>query len=331
MYIHVPFCSVRCGYCDFNTYTASELGGGASQRNYAQTAAQEILLARQVMDRAGYPPRPASTIFFGGGTPTLLPAQDLVSLVSTVRQTWGLADGAEVTTEANPDSVTPHSMEILANGGFTRVSLGMQSVVPHVLATLERTHNPANVASAVRWAHEAGLEVSVDLIYGTPGESMDDWRRSLDAAIATGAGHVSAYALTVEQGTRMAVQVRRGDIELPSLDDQADKYEVADTVLSDAGYQWYEISTGRVHALTVSSRCVVTTWRIGGDMTGGGLALEHTHSWQVTRTLTTMLRPPGCDGGTSNTQSGTLTHWKTANHLLPGGNCSQVTMPTWNG
>lgn len=242
VYIHVPFCSVRCGYCDFNTYTASELGGGASQRNYAQTAAQEILLARQVMDRAGYPPRPASTIFFGGGTPTLLPAQDLVSLVSTVRQTWGLADGAEVTTEANPDSVTPHSMEILANGGFTRVSLGMQSVVPHVLATLERTHNPANVASAVRWAHEAGLEVSVDLIYGTPGESMDDWRRSLDAAIATGAGHVSAYALTVEQGTRMAVQVRRGDIELPSLDDQADKYEVADTVLSDAGYQWYEIS-----------------------------------------------------------------------------------------
>ncbi|GAA3209062.1 radical SAM family heme chaperone HemW [Oerskovia jenensis] len=242
VYLHVPFCTVRCGYCDFNTYTASELGGGASQASYADTALREIDLAARVMDRAGLASRPVSTVFVGGGTPTLLPAGDLGRMLAGVRDAWGLAPGAEVTTEANPDSVTPESLAELAAAGFTRVSFGMQSAVPRVLATLERTHDPRRIPDVVRWARDAGLAVSLDLIYGTPGESLDDWRTSLEAALATGVDHVSAYALVVEQGTKMAAQVRRGDISLPSEDDQAEKYELADELLTAAGLEWYEVS-----------------------------------------------------------------------------------------
>jgi putative oxygen-independent coproporphyrinogen III oxidase len=242
VYLHVPFCTVRCGYCDFNTYTASELGGGASQASYADTALREIELAARVMERAGLASRPVSTVFVGGGTPTLLPAGDLARMLAGVRDAWGLAPGAEVTTEANPDSVTPESLAELAEAGFTRVSFGMQSAVPRVLATLERTHDPRRIPDVVRWAREAGLAVSLDLIYGTPGESLDDWRTSLEAALATGVDHVSAYALVVEQGTKMAAQVRRGDLALPSEDDQAEKYELADELLTAAGLGWYEVS-----------------------------------------------------------------------------------------
>jgi len=242
VYLHVPFCTVRCGYCDFNTYTASELGGGASQASYADTALREIELARRVLDAAGLASRPVATVFVGGGTPTLLPAGDLGRMLAGVRDAWGLAPGAEVTTEANPDSVTPASLAELAAAGFTRVSFGMQSAVPRVLATLERTHDPRRIPDVVRWAREAGLAVSLDLIYGTPGESLDDWRTSVEAALATGVDHVSAYALVVEQGTKMAAQVRRGDISLPSEDDQAEKYELADELLTAAGLEWYEVS-----------------------------------------------------------------------------------------
>jgi oxygen-independent coproporphyrinogen-3 oxidase len=242
VYLHVPFCTVRCGYCDFNTYTATELGGGASQVAYADTALAEIALGARVTAAAGLPARPASTVFVGGGTPTVLPAGDLVRMLDGVRGAWGLADDAEVTTEANPDSVTPESLAELARGGFTRVSFGMQSAVPHVLATLERTHDPRRIPDVVRWARDAGLAVSLDLIYGTPGESLADWRTSLETALATGVDHVSAYALVVEQGTKMAVQVRRGDLALPDEDDQAAKYELADDLLTEAGLHWYEVS-----------------------------------------------------------------------------------------
>ena len=162
--------------------------------------------------------------------------------VAGIRERFGLAPDAEVTTEANPDSVTPADLEVLAAGGFTRVSVGMQSVVPHVLATLERTHDPARVATAVAGAKAAGLATSVDLIYGTPGESLDDWRASLDAAVALEPDHVSAYALVVEEGTKLAAQVRRGEVAMPTGDDEADKYELADAVLAQAGYGWYEVS-----------------------------------------------------------------------------------------
>lgn len=274
VYLHVPFCTVRCGYCDFNTYTAAELGGGASQDSYADTALREIDLARRVFDGAGLPPRTVSTVFVGGGTPTVLPAGDLARMLKGVRDAWGLAPDAEVTTEANPDSVTPASLAELAAAGFTRVSFGMQSAVPHVLATLDRTHDPERIPDVVTWARDAGLEVSLDLIYGTPGESLEDWRASLDAALATGVDHVSAYALVVEQGTKMAVQVRRGELPAPDGDDEAAKYELADDVLTAAGLHWYEVSNW---ARTPEQACRhnLAYWR-GDDWWGIGPG-AHSH------------------------------------------------------
>jgi oxygen-independent coproporphyrinogen-3 oxidase len=250
IYVHVPFCSVRCGYCDFNTYTLTELGvDGASVATYADAALAELDLAVTVLG----PLAPTvSTVFVGGGTPTLLAAHDLVRVLAGIRDRFGLAPGAEVTTEANPDSVTPESLKVLADGGFTRVSIGMQSAVPSVLATLERTHDPANVRRAVNAARAAGLKVSVDLIYGTPGESLQDWRDSLSAAVALRPDHVSAYALVVEEGTKLAAQVRRGQVPAPEDDDEAAKYEIADEVLSAAGYRWYEVSNW---ALDEADRC----------------------------------------------------------------------------
>jgi putative oxygen-independent coproporphyrinogen III oxidase len=239
VYVHVPFCATRCGYCDFNTYTATELGGGGSQAEYAATAAAEVRLARRVLGDADVS---AATVFFGGGTPTLLPPEDLAALLRAVRDELGLRPDAEVTTEANPDSVDRASLQRLRDGGFTRVSFGMQSAVPHVLATLDRTHDPDRVPRVVQWAREAGFDgVSLDLIYGTPGESPDDWRTSLEAALACGPDHLSAYALVVEEGTRLAVQVRRGDVPAPDDDDLADRYLLADEVLGAAGLQWYEV------------------------------------------------------------------------------------------
>nr|WP_309222235.1 radical SAM family heme chaperone HemW [Aeromicrobium sp. S22] len=238
VYVHVPFCRVRCGYCDFNTYTADELGEGATRATYADTAIREIVQAAERFGR-----RPVETVFFGGGTPTQLPSTDLVRILQAIDERLGLAEGVEVTTEANPDSVTPESLAVLRAGGFTRISFGVQSAVPHVLATLERTHDPANVPQAVRWAREAGFEqVSVDLIYGTPGESFDDWRTSLEQAIALGPDHVSAYALIVEEGTAFARKVRRGEVVMPDDDETADKYVLADEMLSAAGLGWYELS-----------------------------------------------------------------------------------------
>ena len=253
VYLHVPFCSVRCGYCDFNTYTASELGGHGglvTQASYAATAAAEVRLARQVLG----PGTPAvSTVFVGGGTPTLLPAEDLAGLLEVVDGELGLADGAEVTTEANPDSVDPASLHRLREAGFTRVSFGMQSAVPHVLATLDRTHDPERVPQAVTWAREAGFEeVSLDLIYGTPGESLADWETSLRAALASTPDHVSAYALIVEEGTALARAVRRGQVAAPDDDDLADKYLLADELLTAAGLGWYELSNW---ARRPASRC----------------------------------------------------------------------------
>jgi oxygen-independent coproporphyrinogen-3 oxidase len=248
VYVHVPFCRVRCGYCDFTTYTADELGpdAGASRAGYVDAALAEADLAARVLGRAGSAQRPLSTVFLGGGTPTELPAADLARLLAGLADRLGLAAGAEVTTEANPDSVTPESLAALAAAGYTRVSFGMQSAVPHVLAVLDRTHDPRRIPEVVRWARDAGLAVSLDLIYGTPGESLADWRASLDAAVAAAPDHVSAYALTVEPGTRLAARVRRGEVALPDPDDwadqQADRYELADDVLSAAGYRWYEVS-----------------------------------------------------------------------------------------
>ena len=242
VYLHVPYCRVRCGYCDFNTYTNLNMGPGASAGDFVDTLAGELALAGAAMDRAGLPRRQARTVFVGGGTPTVLPAADLVRMLDLVRRTWGLAPGAEVTTEANPETVDEAYLATLARAGFTRVSVGMQSAVPRVLAVLDRAHTPQRVPLVVDWARRAGLSTSLDLIYGAPGESMDDWRRSLETAIGIGPDHISAYALVVEEGTRMWGRVRRGELPMPSDDDEAAKYEVADAVLAGAGYRWYEIS-----------------------------------------------------------------------------------------
>jgi len=242
IYIHVPFCLRRCGYCDFNTYTATDLGAGASRGHYAQMVIREMALIRQWQCDHGIEEPAASTVFFGGGTPTVLAAADLVAVVDAIRAIWGLTPDAEITTEANPDTVDEAYIAELADGGFTRISFGMQSAVPHVLATLDRTHTPSNVAAGVDAATMAGLRSSVDLIYGAPGESLEDWRTSVEAALDLGVHHISAYALTVEPTTKMGRRIAAGTLPKPDDDDEAAKYELADELFTQAGLDWYEIS-----------------------------------------------------------------------------------------
>jgi len=250
VYVHVPFCRTRCGYCDFNTYTSAELGGGASRESYAGQAAAEIRFARKVL---GPDVPPAATVFLGGGTPTLLPPAQLAGILAAVDAEFGLAPGCEVTVEANPETVDERSLVALRAAGVTRISLGMQSAVPHVLAVLDRVHQPGRAAQCARWARAAGFEhVSLDLIYGAPGESDADWRESLEAALAAGPDHISAYALIVEEGTRLAARIRRGEIPPPDDDAMADRYLAADDLLAAAGLQWYEISNW---AAGPGSRC----------------------------------------------------------------------------
>jgi len=240
-YVHIPFCRVRCGYCDFNTYTSTELEG-ASQSEYAQTLIREIKLSSQILDRGGVAKRPLTTVFFGGGTPTQLPAKDLVAILDTLVAEFGIVAGAEITSEANPDNVDLEYLSALKEGGFTRISFGMQSAVPSVLKTLERTHNPANLPEVISAAKAVGLQTSVDLIYGAPGESIEQWQESLRAAVDLAPDHISAYSLIVEDGTKLARQIRSGELPQPDEDLQADKYEVADKVLAEAGFEWYEVS-----------------------------------------------------------------------------------------
>jgi putative oxygen-independent coproporphyrinogen III oxidase len=242
IYLHVPFCTTRCGYCDFNTYTAAELGSepGASRDTWADAAIAELGLARRVL---GDVDLPISTVFFGGGTPTVLEPRDLDRVLRAVDNVFGLESEAEVSTEANPESVDPRSLAELRAAGFTRISLGMQSVRPHVLDVLDRQHSPHRPIEAVAEAHDAGFDhVNLDLIYGTPGESLADWEASVRAAVDAGPDHVSAYALIVEPGTKLAARIRRGELPMPDDDDLADKYLRADDLLTGAGFRWYEVS-----------------------------------------------------------------------------------------
>jgi putative oxygen-independent coproporphyrinogen III oxidase len=241
VYVHVPFCATRCGYCDFNTYTPAELGG-ANPDGWLEAMKVELeLAARQLASRGAVPE--ASTVFVGGGTPTMLGGERLASVLDAVRANFTLAAGAEVTTEANPESTTPELLDRLRTAGFTRLSLGMQSTAPHVLAALDRVHSPGRALTAAADARTAGFEhVNLDLIYGTPGETDDDLARSVDAAIGAGVDHVSAYALVVEEGTALARRVRRGELPAPDDDVLATRYELLDARLSAAGFDWYEVS-----------------------------------------------------------------------------------------
>lgn len=242
MYVHVPFCATRCGYCDFNTYTAPELAasGEVDRSSFDGHLAAEVSFARRVL---GGRDVAVDTVFVGGGTPTLLSPEALSRVLTRIDTEFGLADDAEVTVEANPDSVDLGVLHALRAAGFTRISFGMQSALPHVLATLDRTHTPGGALRAVADARAAGFDrISLDLIYGTPGETLAQWRQSLDAAVSTGVGHVSAYALIVESGTRLAAEVRRGAIPAPDEDLAADMYDLADEVLTAAGMPWYELS-----------------------------------------------------------------------------------------
>ncbi|HEY6681995.1 MAG TPA: radical SAM family heme chaperone HemW [Propionibacteriaceae bacterium] len=252
IYVHVPFCTTRCGYCDFNTYTAAELGTapGASRVGYIDAAIHELGLAARVLG----PEAPAvSTIFVGGGTPTVLPPDDLGRLITAVRDHFGLVEDAEVTTESNPESIDSAGLHRLRELGFNRISFGMQSAVPHVLATLDRTHSPGRPMRAVIEAKAAGFaNTSLDLIYGTPGESVVDWMESLDAALSAAPEHISGYALIVEEGTRLAARIRRGELPPPDDDDLAHKYLIADERLAAAGHTAYEVSNW---SRSVAARC----------------------------------------------------------------------------
>lgn len=277
-YVHVPYCRTRCGYCDFNTYTASELGQGASRDSWAATAIAEIDLARRVLpDVAG-----VGTVFFGGGTPTLLPPDDLGDVLAAIDDRFGLLAGAEVTTESNPDSVDAADLARLRERGFNRISFGMQSATPHVLQLLERTHRPGRPQEAAREARAAGFEsVSLDLIYGTPGESAADWQHSLEAALEAEPDHVSAYALIVEEGTRLGARVRRGEVPMTDDDDHADKYLQTEQILTTAGFSAYEVSNwarpARSDETRVDHRCAhnLAYWQ-GGHWWGIGPG-AHSH------------------------------------------------------
>ena len=313
VYVHVPFCMRRCGYCDFNTYTAVDLGQGASRGNYANMVLREMRLAHQWQQDHGITEPPVSTVFFGGGTPTILSADDLVAILDAIRQTWGIADGAEITTEANPDTVNADYIRRLADGGFTRISFGMQSAVPRVLRILDRTHTTANVAAGVHAANAASLRSSVDLIYGAPGETLDDWRTSVRTAIDLGVNHISAYALTVEPTTKMGRQIAAGTLPRPDDDDEALKYEIADAMFTDAGLHWYEISNWAVPGY--ESRHNLGYWR-NVDWAGLGPG-AHSHYNVVT----------GYDTKYANTGNRGLRSWDITHPRMWGAAINNDTLP----
>jgi oxygen-independent coproporphyrinogen-3 oxidase len=241
-YVHIPYCVKRCGYCDFNTYTPAELqiSDGLSQisNSYIDLVIQEIEQARLAVGESTVP-----TIFFGGGTPSLMEASDIARVITKIKNSFKLSDDCEITLETNPDTVDKQKLAAFKDAGINRISIGMQSAVGHVLKTLDRTHNPQNLPQVTQWAREVGFkDISVDLIYGTPGESLSDWQVSIDAALALPINHISAYALIVEEGTKLANAIKRGEIGNVDDDLTAEKYLMADQAFSKAGFTWYELS-----------------------------------------------------------------------------------------
>ena len=241
-YVHIPYCVKRCGYCDFNTYTPAELqiSTGLTQisNSYIDLLIKEIDQAKEQVGAAKVP-----TIFFGGGTPSLMEPSDIARVIKAIDNQFGLTQDCEITLETNPDTVDKEKLAAFKAAGVNRISFGMQSAVAHVLKTLDRTHNPDNLPQVTKWAAEVGFkDISVDLIYGTPGESLSDWQKSIDAALALPINHISAYALIVEEGTKLANAIKRGEIANVDDDLTAEKYLMADAAFSKAGFTWYELS-----------------------------------------------------------------------------------------
>ncbi|MGA1248069.1 MAG: radical SAM family heme chaperone HemW [Candidatus Nanopelagicales bacterium] len=258
-YLHVPYCKSRCGYCDFNTYVQKELEEH-DQSDWVRAAVGEIKFARKILKGVA----PVETIFVGGGTPTLLPARELGQALSAIQDNFDTSSTLEVTTEANPDSVTLQSLNELREAGFNRISFGVQSFRQHVLAVLDRTHNPEAVEQAISWAKAAGFEnISIDLIYGTPGETLDDVQFSLEQFYNLEIPHISAYALIVEEGTQLSRKVKSNQISAPDDDLMADKYELIDAALTDYGFEWYELSN----------------WTLPGYESQHNLHYWHNHNW----------------------------------------------------
>ena len=312
-YVHVPFCASRCGYCDFNTYTAPELAGstGVDRATFAEHLAGEVGFARRVLGDRDVPVR---TVFVGGGTPTLLAPDALGSVLRRIDAEFGLAPEAEVTLEANPDSVDMGSLARLREVGFTRISFGMQSAVPHVLAVLDRTHTPGGALRAVADARSAGFDqISLDLIYGTPGESLADWQSTVEAALSAQVGHISAYALIVEPGTRLAAAVRRGAIGAPDDDLMADMYDLADEAFSDAGLPWYELSN----------------WAVPGQECRHNVAYWRGDDWWGVGPGSAQPREPAPAGGTSSTRRRTSSGCARGSPRRWGARFSTTTRGPW--
>lgn len=272
-YVHVPFCTVRCGYCDFNTYT-KDFGPGANLATYGESVEKEIRDSQRILEAAGLPARPLRSVFFGGGTPSLMSPDAIARIMDVLEAAHGFADSPEVTLELNPETASEQRIRRFRAAGVTRLSVGMQSASPRVLGILDRTHTPSNVPLAINWAQEAGLGTSLDLIYGSPTETLGEWEASLEAAIQMNPDHLSAYSLIVEPGTKMAAQVARGELSEPDPDLDAEKYVLADRLLGDAGYSWYELSN---FAKSEEDRSVhnLAYWR-GWDWWGYGPG-AHSH------------------------------------------------------
>jgi putative oxygen-independent coproporphyrinogen III oxidase len=290
VYLHVPFCAHRCGYCDFATWDDKSAWMDRYVAALREDIRRTVAAGRRAVAPAGAELDDAwpevTSIFVGGGTPTLLPADDLAGIVELVQTELDVAGDAEITVECNPETASVASFERLVAGGVNRVSMGAQSFAPHVLATLERQHAPERPAEAVAQARRAGIrEVNLDLIYGTPGERDEDWAASLHEVLAVGTDHVSAYALTIHDNTPFGSAVRAGTLPAPDEDVQADRFDVADEVLGAAGFEHYEVSNWATSATSRAapeatsrsfrSRHNVLYWR-HGDYLGFGVG-AHAH------------------------------------------------------
>ena len=238
LYVHVPYCAKRCGYCDFNTYVPSELDKDDQIQSWLTSAIKELDLIKKVTNQDLV----IDTIFFGGGTPSLLEPEVINEFLENVSRRYSLKPKIEITLEANPDTITQEKSDYWLASGVNRISIGMQSSTKNVLQTLDRTHNPENVLNSVKILKDAGfINYSLDLIYGTPGESLEDWDKTLNDALALAPPHISAYSLVIEPGTKMGAQLNRGEISNVSDDDAADKYSLAEQIFSSRKYEWYEI------------------------------------------------------------------------------------------